>query len=157
MTTTQVTIRNINECSEQSIFDFIAIFLLKQNKKAGIVEKDNFGIDKFICKYRGGTPNDPCMCAIGSIIPDEDYLPEYESKTINYLCGSVSLFSHIDLPRRSLLSKLQAIHDNYPVVNWENQLRHVATDFELNTKAIDDYLYDKNSSGSTGESECPVD
>lgn len=154
--TITITIRNINNCSEQDIFDFIAVFLLKQNKKAGIVEKDNFGVDRFICKYRSGTPDDSCMCAIGSIIPDEDYSPEYESKTINYLCSNVKLFFHIDLHRRRLLSKLQTVHDNYLVVSWANQLRHLATDFGLNTKAIDDYLHDKDSSGNAGESECPV-
>jgi hypothetical protein len=59
--------------SAQELFDTVATALLKQGRPS--MQTGN----RSACMYRG--PDD-CKCAIGHLIPDEEYNSEYEFKSI---------------------------------------------------------------------------
>ena len=61
------------------------------------------------CQYRGGGGR---KCAIGHCIPDEEYMPEMEGKSISsevMTTVRTRLFAGADLP---FLAALQAAHDS---------------------------------------------
>ena len=154
---TAITIQTINNFSRQEIFDYIALHLLKQNKRSEEEIIDPVTkIHKYACRYRGGTPEDPCKCAIGVLFDDEIYNPKFEGKTIKYLRSCYKSFSHIPLEVVPMLASLQKVHDNHDPTAWVTSLCEVARIYNLNTKAIDDYILNKDLSGHTGNSERPT-
>lgn len=112
----------------QELFDKVATHLLTQNR-ASIDEKLDF------CKYRLYRDNDPPLsCAVGCLIPDNQYDPEMEGVLIDrliddkWITGSIlNLFRE----HRSLLYKLQWIHDKTTTHYWKDELRNLATEYSL--------------------------
>lgn len=150
-----ITIKTINDFSLQEIFDYVALFLLKQNKRSSITVFKQ-GLASESCRYRAGTPEEPLKCAVGCIMSDEEYLSDYECKTISWLQAKVEYFNHIDNKIVLLLHSLQQKHDNCTPDKWYCSLSDVAEHFELSTKAIDDYIHHKDTPDTARESECPA-
>lgn len=100
--------------TEQEVFDIIKSHLLRQKQKS---------LDKRTCKYRHGD----LRCAAGVLIPDECYDISFENLVWAALIGEK------DFPRQHyhLISTLQEIHDQYDPIEWEEQLRAVASYFKL--------------------------
>ena len=116
--------------TEQQVFDRVAKHLLTQNKKSGHwVCGTGFG-RIFDCLYRG--PNG-LKCAIGVLIPDEKYEPEFEGLgAINKeLCAAAGI-SHIG---KDFLGDLQDIHDQHRPSRWAQKLRAFAKKHKLNPAA----------------------
>ena len=105
----------------QAIFNKVVQHLRKQGSQA---------VDDNGCLYRS---LDGKKCAIGCLIPDELYNQNIER------CGVRSL-SHIFLANcipgyspddEEFLSRLQRVHDNSLIEEWETMLERVAFDFSL--------------------------
>lgn len=79
-----------------------------------------------MCAYRGDNGR---KCAVGMVIPDEDYSPDMElfvaskGKVYRYLVGE-----GYDVP---FLIRLQHIHDIVPRSKWENEFEKVAEEYSL--------------------------
>ena len=107
--------------TSQEVFNIVANHLLDQNKRS-----DRGPVDE--CLYRG--PNG-LMCAVGVLIPDEQYHPDMEG------CDAVSVLNgYPDLEvflgnSTGLLHELQQCHDSGLVTDWINILARIGDDFEL--------------------------
>jgi hypothetical protein len=96
--------------TEQEIFDTVATHLLTQGKRAGVYgdpDKDQ-NPTKFFCQYRAP---DNCKCAVGCLIPDNQYIPDMEGQNcegskVQYVLRVCGLKDHV-----LLLGSLQNIHD----------------------------------------------
>jgi hypothetical protein len=115
----------------QEIFDKVATHLLTQNKQA-------MNEDDQVCVYRtdGGL-----KCAVGVLIPDEDYLPLMEGQ---YLIGGephcpelhnflekAGLSAHI-----KLLHDLQHLHDSNNPDEWLTRLYKLASIYKFDTTVL---------------------
>lgn len=76
-----------------------------------------------ICAYRG---EQGLMCAIGALIPDEEYSKNYETVIAAGL--RVSTLDGLDI---NFISRLQTIHDQRPISQWELALDALEADYEL--------------------------
>jgi len=110
--------------TEQELFDIVYKHLMSQNAKSMMARAAGPG---FICAYRG---NDGLMCAIGVLIPDEDYRADMERFSAQNLLVKGACLNHLASHHR-LIDKLQGIHDNYPVKDWDRGLRETAVAFGL--------------------------
>lgn len=87
------------------VIDLVTKHLLCQNKRSATILDG-----KSMCLYRGP---DGTKCAVGVLIPDEEYSVYFENKIPVHLdCPSLR---DIDL---AVLNKLQAIHDNVDPAQW---------------------------------------
>jgi hypothetical protein len=111
--------------NEQDIFNKVAAHLLKQNKASMIIGAHSFPL----CKYRSF---DGLKCAIGCLIPDEDYDPAIDDgngleigRALPYIGVKTRTEIGSYLP---LLRKLQHIHDQHDPSTWAFQLAQLAAD-----------------------------
>lgn len=123
----------------QEIFDKVVIHLDTQGRRAS-----DPGIAG--CFYR--TP-DGLSCAVGCLIPDNEYKPEMECGSVYALVRSFPRVPSIAAvaPNVDLLYSLQIVHDSS--YNWENRLtmvmklEAVADRFMLDTKVLDKLKFEK--------------
>lgn len=106
---------------KQEIFDKVTKHLLEQNKQA-LNENDR-------CMYRA--PNG-LKCAAGCLIPDSDYSPIMEEKSVR----NVSYFRDAGYSSEEieLLYELQVIHDTSKVHMWKSKLKLCAAKHGLTFK-----------------------
>ena len=97
--------------NRQEIFDTVANHLLTQKEQS----MDENGK----CLYRG--PNG-LKCAIGCLIPDEDYSPTMEGIRISALIDKFRDLPHYFYDYVVFLEKLQEIHDYVKVKQWKDDL-----------------------------------
>lgn len=112
----------LNVSDEQEAFTAVKAHLEKMTVRAVDTALD--GTPK--CVYRVGQDPSGNRCAIGALIPDDQYTPELDS---NYT-GGAGIFilvkndvigTDISVP---LLSDLQKVHDSLPYwENWESGVR----------------------------------
>lgn len=102
--------------TNQEAFDTVRKHLLCQGAKS----MDAIGWN---CMYRGAGGR---KCAVGALIPDEDYAPRIEGIRISKIC-----VPGLDGVSMQLLSRLQFVHDDMDPENWESALVSVARDFGL--------------------------
>lgn len=114
-----ITLKNINEASLQDIFDQAANHLLAQNERSS----EEFGAG---CTYRN---NDGLKCAVGCFISDDEYRPDMEGNSVDSVISEQGLQVGDDVAL--LLRKLQDLHDNKDVHDWESELERLAQIFEL--------------------------
>jgi hypothetical protein len=112
--------------TDREIFDKVRAHLLAQGKRSEQVNGY-----RPVCMYRGP---DNTKCAVGCLIPDEDYSPEYENKQVgdrklNGLLEKLGLRSHL-----RLLDHLQSVHDNEAVAMWPATLDEMAKRFDAEEK-----------------------
>lgn len=103
----------------QETFDTVVAALRKQ----GVHSKDGD-----LCVYRG--PHG-MKCAVGHLIPDEQYDQSFEKETVEAIYYKVPALAQHDY---NLLARLQSIHDCHPPSEWEREWSCVADDFGLTYK-----------------------
>ena len=126
--------------TEQEIFDRVVHHLGKQRVLA---------FEGGHCKYRDSLGN---KCAIGCLIPDDLYRPEFEGYAFEILFGFPEiekLFSGMPI---DLLIDLQFCHDckgvemlgqDYPPLpQWEKELYRIARVHGLDSKVVEEYSWD---------------
>lgn len=108
-----VSLPDMNDAEQ--VFNYVAAHLLKQNKRSVC---DNHQLGN-ICMYRG---KDDMSCAAGCLIPDDDYNQDDEG------CGvrTIEFFNKFSNHVKSLLRKLQVIHDSYDPCGWPKMLNDLA-------------------------------
>ena len=102
----------------QEVFDKIVAHLRAQAAKS---------VQGFSCKYRG--PNGT-KCAVGCLIPDEQYRPEMEGIMVDDLISRGWLPEYL-IPHQKLLCDMQRVHDQTRIENWEADFLMVAQANEL--------------------------
>jgi hypothetical protein len=109
----------------QDIFDDMVAHLRLQNKRA-VVELDN-GLIR--CQYR--LP-DGLKCAVGCLIPDTDYDKIMEHKELHTVLQMLNKpLSDKLLRHEELLCRMQRIHDDEHVEDWETRFAQLAHDLGL--------------------------
>ena len=103
-----------NAMTNEEAFQISAKHLLKQGRRATV--KGN-------CSYR--TPHG-AMCAIGVLIPDDEYNPDFENMWVSNIYSKVSTLAPLDL---TMLDRLQDIHDNSAPYEWRSELAEAACEF----------------------------
>lgn len=116
------TLKNINDFTKQEIFEYICNHLLSQKTKC-YNNKSKSGNG---CLYRSGN----LKCAVGCLIPDEEYVPQMEAKDAFYLCRS--FYNNVTEDMIDFLLMLQKIHDKLEPQYWKDNL--IALGEELNLK-----------------------
>jgi hypothetical protein len=120
---------NKQKTTLQELFDRICEHLLTQNRKAIEVTRQGE-----MCRYRGA---DGCSCAIGCLIPDDDYDPSIEGSIV--LDAPVWSRIPYELDEHLLVSlrNLQNLHDAWRPSDWPCQLRAFARYYQLTCEVID--------------------
>lgn len=85
---------------QQKAFEDCVLFLLKQGKKS---------TNEFGCGYRG---DNETKCAIGFLIPDNEYSESFEGLNIIDIREGVWIIPSIEKYSTEFLASLQNIHDS---------------------------------------------
>ena len=110
--------------TKQQIFNKVARHLLRQRKKAEAGS---------ICRYR---TDDGLKCAVGVLIPNAKYKPEFEGSMIGISdeteSDEIRKAAGISERQIDLARALQNVHDDYEPEHWRQELADVAHNFGLN-------------------------
>lgn len=107
--------------TKQQIFDKVKNHLLTQNKKCEMGDT---------CLYRHGD----LKCAAGIFIEDEIYRPAMEDNTWLALVDKYPELRVItNQEGHKLIEKLQEIHDDRLVEDWEASLNEIKLDYTIDT------------------------
>lgn len=107
----------------QEVFDYVVGSLFKQGEQS----MDSSGS----CRYRG---ENGCMCAIGWLIPDDDYQGGLEGKCVTGHHPLVAILKNLGhTPHMEMLFQLQSVHDNYTTTanNWRSKFETLASELNL--------------------------
>ena len=115
--------------TKQEIFDRVSRHLLTQQCKSRTPEWD-FKLGRYRCLYRG--PNGT-SCAVGCLIPDDQYDPTIEHQGVASTEVQARLPFKADPDTNYLLLSLQQVHDYQPFWAWPDALRAVASWYGLTT------------------------
>jgi len=122
--------------TKQEIFDTVARHLLTQNERSLSWDER--------CLYFSGEGG--LKCAIGVLIPEEEYNPNIEMETsgIRELLQSTlcppSLRVFKDVPGATrLLIGLQSVHDGHNPEEWPKRLRELAIDRQLDYSILSEF------------------
>ena len=77
------------------------------------------------CRYRAA---DGTRCAIGVLIPDDEYDSTIEAQSIEEIFDKVPALQDLDV---DMLTSLQVVHDEKEIRDWETHLRRVANEHDL--------------------------
>lgn len=105
--------------TNQEAFTAVVLHLRKQGRRAMT------GTD---CLYRAP---DGCKCAIGALIPDDQYNPNLEGSNVRALTYLPALQ---DI-NPDLLHDLQNTHDLYDPKEWEKRFEYIAGKYKLEVPA----------------------
>lgn len=118
--------------TSQEMFDTVARHLLTQGRRslrgAG---------PSAVCAYRGW---DGTKCAIGAIIPDDEYDPIMEGITVESM--RVSTICRDTLP---LAIRLQFVHDQIRPGDWPRALLKLAESFDLDPAVVVSFEAEENT------------
>jgi hypothetical protein len=124
----------------QPIFDKVATHLITQGKQSMLEEPQN-GVT---CTYRGVGG---LACAVGCLINDEDYNPNWEGKSVVWIMQEYDWRpeSYENVPVEGskligLLADLQNVHDcvlGHGTEYWIEDLEKVADTYGLNKNVLD--------------------
>ena len=120
-----ITLSNINEFTNQQIFEQCAKHLINQGKQS----KGKVAVS---CKYREGN----LKCAVGCFISDDEYSADMEGWEVWELI--TDFYPDVDSSKTTLLRELQVIHDTHIPAEWKELLLHLAGDYKLDTTFFDD-------------------
>ena len=113
--------------TEQEIFNKVYKHLLSQNaisERQGKTKRTGM-----YCAYRG---ENGTKCSIGSLINDDEYVPEMEEKNVTEMLEiAPSTLKDRLTPHLKLLKRLQGIHDNSGPVFWPRYLQEISEEFQL--------------------------
>lgn len=108
----------------QETFDTVVNHLRQQGCKA---------MEGTACQYRGINNT---KCAVGCLIPDHEYIADFEGWSVRYDDGLRLLmmrFGH----NISLLEALQRTHDKHDVSAWEISFEEIADVYALKYKPLE--------------------
>lgn len=105
--------------TKQEVFDKVVNHLRTQGCKSA----DSNGR----CLYRG--PNGT-KCAVGCLIEDSDYTESLEDRTVSFLVENTHVLDNYK-EQQNLLARMQTIHDNYKIQDWENRFQNAASDYNV--------------------------
>jgi hypothetical protein len=111
-----ITINNLAESTTEEVFEYIKHHLLTQMKKC--VD------DKGLCLYRN---EQGLKCAAGCLIPDDMYNSNFEYEKWSALVRQQ--FAPAD--HKQLIQRMQYIHDDTPVSDWELVLNEVGSNLDV--------------------------
>lgn len=111
---------DLSTMSEQEVFDAVCNHLLTQRQRSTKPREDSSPY----CAYRG---EGGLKCAAGIFIPDNLYLPDMEGT----VWGSSIYHYRISENHKGLIRKMQYIHDDTPVDDWEVELKAYAEEYGL--------------------------
>lgn len=127
-----------NPMTSQEVFDTVAKHLFGQGRPAA--KLDEFG-DPDGCFYRSA---DGLKCAIGALIPDDQYDPEFEGSAASTIAHAIPSLHGVS---SSLLDCLQGVHDSgEPWRSTEamrKALRDVAKDCKVKTAILSDLSFNR--------------
>lgn len=116
------------QLTAREVFDRVSNHMLTQNQRASHASS---------CMYR--TPNG-LKCAVGCLIPDEDYSDRFEGITYQLAIRAARpalaanlravVESQIGKGHTDLLTNLQYIHDKYEPCNWPAKLQELLATIE---------------------------
>lgn len=118
--------------NDQEAFDLATRHLLTQKQRSATPRPGS----KDRCLYRAP---DGCKCAVGALIPDDIYEPGMDDgdsgidDVISRFPVIKELFANVSM---NLLAELQNIHDDTPPRLWAEELRHLASEYGLNTEVL---------------------
>lgn len=122
----------------QEIFDTVATHLFAQGQRAFVHESEVDDVNDAGCRYRMA---DGKRCAVGCIMPDENYRPEFEGQSaLDLIDGYWRELPEYFCQNSMLLGDLQGVHDD--LYNWssssclEFMLRGVANDHGLSVDVL---------------------
>lgn len=125
-----ITLKTLSQATAQQVFDQVARHLLQQRRRAIKVDA-GFGAK---CRYRAP---DGAKCAIGCLIGDLEYDPEFEGHSWPQLLErSKRLGYNLPAEHLELLKTLQGIHDGTDPDFWRGNLKVVAERWGLATTAL---------------------
>lgn len=133
------------DATKQEIFDFVVKKLFEQGEKSyshGELIDDNT-VCVTGCRYQLPLKERTLKCAVGHVIPDNDYLRKVEGNDVDGLIDVLDA-NMIDVSfyrnNRDLLSAIQGTHDD----GWYNgdedfarEMRYIAEFFSLSSDVID--------------------
>jgi hypothetical protein len=127
-----ITLATLEHAAEQEVFDQVARHMIKQKTRSWLQDG--------ACAYRG---EEGLKCAAGCLISDEEAtMLNLADESINTLPWSCLIIRGVAPDRhRSLISSLQAIHDNpdyVPEDDWGDRLKELAKQRGLNYKVVND-------------------
>lgn len=118
--------------NKQEVFDKVATHLLTQKRQAWDEQTNG-------CVYRASNGD---KCAIGCLIPDQFYSPEFEQLFLENLAERYpSLLSDIGLGTIPVvfLADIQCVHDDTPPDAWFICLESFALREGLSTDCLDSF------------------
>lgn len=115
--------------TNQEAFDKVVRHLFTQ--KARSLEKYE---GRMRCLYRS---SDGKKCAIGALIPDEEYKTSFETRRVFSIQPEVPTLSSLDF---ELLSELQKIHDTQDLLTWGSSLYDLAKRLELDPSVLEEFV-----------------
>ena len=124
----------------QEVFNKVAEHLLTQ--KAPAIDPDSD-----CCVYRAP---DGKMCAVGCLISDEEYKPEFEQDGIGRIINKGFLPNLKE--HESLLLELQRVHDSSNGSFWKDDLIEVSKLFNLDMSVCNKFNYQENSNETNKKS-----
>ena len=110
-----ITLKTLPQATAQQVFDQVANHLLNQGKKSMI---------ESTCRLRG---EKNLMCAAGCLISDEEYNSSWEDKAWLVL----AIDGAVPKNHKHLIQELQQIHDGCSVFRWREELKNIATEYNL--------------------------
>lgn len=121
-----ITLKTLNEASEQEVFDQVAEHLLTQMARS---ENDEH------CLYRGP---DGLKCAAGCLIADSEYNADMDG--LHGVGWHTFIEKHnVTNSHKDLINRLQFVHDHYLPDMWLGHLRRVAKAWGLNDSVLDKF------------------
>ncbi len=109
----------------QKTFNKVYRHLIRQGEKS---------VKNGVCVYRG---NNGLRCAVGALIPNRLYDPNFERFTAGGICGELNrtlLGLGYDL---GFVRELQVIHDGCEPNEWRDELKRFATTYNLTIPKVD--------------------
>lgn len=129
-----ITLATLPRATKQEVFDQVVTHLLTQGQKCKDFDDD---MDP-VCVYRN---SDGQSCAAGCLIGFGEYREElFEGKSWQVLIDEEIVPEN----HKSLISRLQNVHDNTLVEHWYNSLKDVAKTFNLSTITLDKEAKENN-------------
>lgn len=117
----KITLENLQDATEQQVFDKVAQHLLAQGKKSeeGYTSR---------CVY---LTSSGLMCAAGCLIGDDDKARDFDTNPQGTSWPTLLARGLVPAAHFDLIAALQRVHDSYKPSNWHAALESVATKFGL--------------------------
>lgn len=109
-----VTLATLPQATAREVFDQVKAHLLKQNQTC---------IANDICVYK----HENLKCAAGCLISDEEYSNDFEGNMWSELVEQKLVPDN----HSELIERLQAIHDNEFVYQWEYELNQLEKELAI--------------------------